>query len=120
MADQSFIDWLWNWAKGPRSTRTARLIAKNKELHEATEKFLVEAELERRGLRHLQCEACQQPFESSVPLRRRCNSHYGDGRIVRLSLTCKLPGCIATYEHFSNGRDPLPTRCPEHVGRTAR
>ena len=51
MADQSFTDWLLDWIKGPRSTRTARLLAKNQEMHAQTEKILADAELEARGFR---------------------------------------------------------------------
>ncbi len=120
MADQSFADWLLDWVKGPRSTRTARLLAKNRESHAATEKLLAGMELERRGFRKVECEVDGQMFETSDPNRKRCNDHLGSGALVPRIVACNFPGCGESFETFSDGRSPDRTRCNEHAGRRPR
>ena len=120
MADQSFADWLLDWIKGPRSTRTARLLAKNQEMHAQTEKILADAELEARGFRKATCEVDGQSFETSDATRTRCNDHLGSGDLVRRVVPCNFPGCEETFETFSDGRSADRTRCNDHAGRRPR
>jgi len=120
MADQSFADWLLDWVKAPRSTRTVRLLAKTRELQVETDRILADAQLEAQGFRKLDCEVDGQHFETSDPSRKRCNDCIGSGALVRRGAICDYPGCGETFETFSDGRSPDRTRCNEHVGRTPR
>ncbi len=120
MADQSFADWVLDLFKGPRSTRTAKVLAKSRESHAVTEKLLAEMELEARGFRKVKCEVDGQMFETSDPTRTRCNDHLGSGIPVRRVVACNFPGCEETFETFSDGRSPDRTRCNDHAGRRPR
>src|SRR6266446_802703 len=118
MSDNSFADWLLDWLKAPRSTRTARLLAKTRELQVQTDKVLADAQLEAQGFRKVECEVDGQQFETSDPNRKRCNDCIGSGALVPRIAACDFPGCGDNFETFSDGRSPTRTRCNDHVGRT--
>src|SRR5262245_743264 len=113
-------EWLLDWLKGPRSTRTARLLAKNLEMRAATEKLLADVELEARGFRKEKCEVCKEPFESTDRTRKVCNEHLGRPVPVRRIAACNFPGCETEFETFSRPGSPNRTRCNEHAGRKPR
>jgi hypothetical protein len=120
MADQSFADWVLDLFKGPRSTRTEKLLAKSREIAARTDEILADAALEARGFRKVECEVDGQLFETSDPSRKRCNDHLGSAALVRRAAVCDFPGCGDKFETFSDGRSPDRTRCNDHAGRTPR
>ena len=120
MSDESFADWVMDMFKGPRSTRTEKVLIKSREAIARMNELAADAELEARGFRKVKCEVDGQQFETSDPSRKRCNDHLGSGALVPRIAACDFPGCGDNFETFSDGRTPTRTRCNDHVGKTPR
>jgi hypothetical protein len=110
----AFIDWVRGIFHGPRSTRTATLLARSAEITARTDKLLADLALEKRGFHEAICERCREKFETSDD-RQRCNACIGTSGGVRRIAVCDFPGCKLEFVTFTDR-----TRCDDHAGRTPR